>query len=71
MSSGWTSSPLRFRTEKWFWVLATLAVVALYFFDNSLWKQVSILYLALVSNYALVLTLAGAEQSSEAKVLSQ
>jgi hypothetical protein len=30
--------------------------------------QVSILYLAVVSNYALVLTLAGAEQAAETKV---
>ena len=45
----------------------TLAVVVVYFVAPHLWDSISILYLALVSNYALVLTLASAEQGSSAK----
>lgn len=57
----------RFKFEKWGWMLATAAVVVIYFAAPSLWQTISILYLALVSNYALVLTLSGAEQAAEAK----
>jgi hypothetical protein len=42
------------------------AVVLMYFFWPNLWDKVSILYLALVSIYALVITAAGGEQAAEA-----
>jgi hypothetical protein len=38
----------------------------MYFFWPELWDKVSILYLALVSIYALVITAAGGEQAAEA-----
>lgn len=56
----------RYRVEKWFWVSNVPAALGLYFFYRSVWEQVSILYLALVSIYALVLTAGGAEQAAEA-----
>ena len=42
------------------------AVVVMYFVWPDLWDKVSILYLALVSIYALVITAAGGEQAAEA-----
>jgi hypothetical protein len=42
------------------------AVVVIYFVWPDLWDKVSILYLALVSIYALVITAAGGEQAAEA-----
>jgi hypothetical protein len=56
----------RFRLEKWWWVAHLPAVVMLYFFSPGLWDKLSILYLALVSIYALVITAAGGEQAAEA-----
>ena len=57
---------LRFRVEKWWWVAHLPAVVLMYFLWPGLWDKVSILYLALVSIYALVITAAGGEQAAEA-----
>ena len=56
----------RYRVEKWFWVLNIPAALFMYVFYRSTWESVSILYLALVSIYALVLTAGGAEQAAEA-----
>ena len=56
---------LRFRLEKWWWVLHLPAVIVMYFVWPELWEKVSILYLALVSIYALVITAAGGEQAAE------
>jgi hypothetical protein len=61
-----TNRALRFRIEKWFWLAHLPAVVLMYFFWPELWEKVSILYLALVSIYALVITAAGGEQAAEA-----
>jgi hypothetical protein len=58
----------RYRVEKWFWVANVPAALFMYVFYRSLWESVSILYLALVSIYALVLTAGGAEQAAEAAV---
>jgi hypothetical protein len=41
-------------------------VIILYFFWRPLWDDVTILYLALVSIYALVITAASGEQAAEA-----
>jgi hypothetical protein len=38
----------------------------MYFFWRSLWDEVSILYLAVVSIYALVITAASGEQAAKA-----
>jgi hypothetical protein len=59
---------LRYRIEKWFWVANIPAALFLFFFFRPFWDAVSILYLALVSIYALVLTAGGAEQAAEAAV---
>ncbi len=56
----------RFRYEKWWWAANVPAVVGLYFLLPSVWENISILYLALVSIYALVLTASGGEQAAEA-----
>jgi hypothetical protein len=55
---------LRYRYEKWAWIAITAVVVALSQFNNTLWSKISIVYLAVVSNYALVLTAGGAEQAA-------
>lgn len=56
----------RYRVEKWWWVANIPAVLFLFIWHRSLWEQISVLYLALVSIYALVLTAGGAEQAAEA-----
>lgn len=56
----------RYRIEKWFWMVITLAVVVADLYFNKQWQAISIIYLAIVSNYALVLTAGGAEQAAEA-----
>jgi hypothetical protein len=61
-----TNRALRFRAEKWWWVVHLPAVVVLYFVWPDLWDKGSLLYLALVSIYALVITAAGGEQAAEA-----
>jgi hypothetical protein len=60
-------SPLRFRLEKWLWVALTAAVVVADVWFPAFWQKISIVYLAVVSNYALVATFASAEQAAEAK----
>jgi hypothetical protein len=61
-----TDRVFRFRLEKWWWYPICPAIVLLYFFWPWLWDKISILYLALVSIYALVITAAGGEQAAEA-----
>lgn len=61
-----TDRVFRFRLEKWWWVSHLPAVVVMYFVWPDVWDKVSILYLALVSIYALVITAAGGEQAAEA-----
>lgn len=56
----------RYKVEKWFWVSNLPAATYLAAFETAIWDKVSILYLALVSIYALVLTAGGAEQAAEA-----
>ncbi len=65
--AGFTGTPLRFRLEKWAWVVLTIAVVVADVWFPAFWGRISIVYLAVVSNYALVATFAGAEQAAEAK----
>jgi hypothetical protein len=59
---------LRYRVEKWFWVANLPAVLYLFFFHREFWDEISVLYLTLVSIYALVLTAGGAEQAAEAAI---
>jgi hypothetical protein len=56
----------RYRVEKWFWILNIPGVLYLFFWHPEFWDKISVLYLALVSVYALVLTAGGAEQAAEA-----
>ena len=60
-----TDKALRCRVEKWFWAanipLATYVCV----FQPDVWERVSILYLALVSIWALVSGAANKEQTAE------
>jgi hypothetical protein len=57
---------LRYRVEKWWWVLNVPAALYLYLFQQDTWERVSIIYLALVSIHSLVITAGGAEQAAEA-----
>jgi hypothetical protein len=56
---------LRFRIKKWFWTANPPGVVAIFFMPE-VWDKVSILYLALVSVWALVDTAASGEQAAKA-----
>lgn len=56
----------RYRVEKWLWVANIPAVLYLFIWHRPLWDSVSVLYLALVSIYALVLTAGGAEEAATA-----
>lgn len=64
---GFTGTPLRFRIEKWAWVALTVAVVVADVWFPAFWQRISIVYLAVVSNYALVAAFASCEQAAEAK----
>lgn len=64
---GFKGSPLRFKLEKWVWVALTVAVVVADVWFPGFWQKISIVYLAVVSNYALVAALASCEQAAEAK----
>ncbi len=55
-----------FRIRKWAWQVMTLLAVACYLFARPIWDAVSILYLAVVSNQAMVATNASGEQAAEA-----
>jgi hypothetical protein len=68
---GFKGSPLRFRLEKWLWCVLTVAVVVADLWFRSFWDRISIAYLAVVSNYALVAAFASAEQAAEAKQQAQ
>lgn len=52
----------------WFWVANFPPVVLIYFFAPDIWKQTSILYLALVSIYANVAGHWAAWQASRVEV---
>jgi hypothetical protein len=53
-----TDKALRYRIEKWFWIGMIAPTV--------LWWHNSVLWVALLSIYALVITAGGAEQAAEA-----
>lgn len=57
--SGRLTSAGRFRWEKRFWLVMCLPV--------AIWLKESVLYVALVSNYALYTSLAAAEEAAEAR----
>lgn len=61
-----TDKAFRYRVEKWFWMSNIPGVLYLFFFHRALWDRISVLYLALVSIYALVLTAGGAEEAATA-----
>lgn len=66
----WLDSPIRWTIEIWTWSIATLLVVFLSLAYPDLWLRIATVYLAIVSNYALVLTAAGARQASLARIAS-
>jgi predicted CDP-diglyceride synthetase/phosphatidate cytidylyltransferase len=53
-------NPLRFRVEKWFWVVMIVVAISTGLIN-------SVAFVSFLSIYALVLTLAGAEQAAEAR----
>ena len=59
----------QYKIHKWatrFWLANTLAVLAVFILAPGVWKQVSVLYLVLVSLYANVATDFGAMAAAEA-----
>jgi len=56
----------RYRWEKLFWMLNVPIATGLFLFQRELWETVSVLYLVLVSIYALVLTAGGAVEAAVA-----
>lgn len=48
----------RYRAEKWFWILMIIPTIV--------WLHNSVLWVGLLSIYALVLTAGGAEKAAEA-----
>ena len=65
--SGFKGSPLRWRTEKRFWVFMTGVMIALYLFARSAFNLISILYIISISHWALVLAAAACETAAEAR----
>jgi hypothetical protein len=65
---GWLDSPQRWTIEIWVWSTATVAVIVLSILFPHIWLVIATVYLAVVSNYALVLTAAGARQAAEARI---
>lgn len=61
------SKSRRFRHEKWFWVGITIASIPLRIFVPEGFQAIADIVITIMSSYALVLTLAGAEQAAEAK----
>lgn len=64
----WLDSPNRWTIEIWLWMTLTIIVIVLSILFPHIWAPISIVYLAVVSNYALVLTAAGARQASLARI---
>jgi hypothetical protein len=58
-----TDKALRFRVEKWFWITMIAPTV--------IWLRESVLWVALLSIYALVITASGAEQAAEASAKAE
>lgn len=64
---GFKGSPLRWRLEKYFWVLMMAVVIVLFFVNRPLFTLVSILYVISISHWALVLAAASCETAAEAR----
>lgn len=64
----WLDSPARWTIEIYLWSVLTVVIVVLCVVFPSFWQKVSIVYVAVISNYALVLTAAGARQAAEARI---
>lgn len=62
------NSPKRYRIEKYFWYIQVPLAVLMFIFDRKQWEQISILYLAILSIWALGSTADGNEEASRAKV---
>jgi hypothetical protein len=66
--NGWLDSPQRWTIEIYVWSIATFIVIVLSILFPHIWLIIATVYLAVVSNYALVLTAAGARQAAEARI---
>lgn len=60
------NSPTRYRFEKYFWYVQIPIAAGLYFFAGKTWQHVSILYIALLSIWALGSTADGNEEAAKA-----
>lgn len=60
------NSPTRYRVEKYVWYVQIPIAAGLYFFANHTWSKVSILYIALLSIWALGSTADGNEEAAKA-----
>lgn len=60
--------PVRYRIEKIFWYLQMPLALLMFIFFNDLWMKISILYLALLSIWAVGSTADGNEEAAKARV---
>lgn len=65
------NSPMRYRIEKMLWYVQIPLALLMYLFDRGQWEQISILYLALLSIWALGSTADGNEEAAKARVLGE
>lgn len=60
-------SPKQFRIEKWLWAASIPPTLAWAILAPSSWNRFGVLYVAMLSIYALVKGAGGQEQAAEAK----
>lgn len=65
------NSPARYKIEKFIWYAQIPLALLMYFFDHKQWVQISILYLALLSIWALGSTADGNEEAAKARENSE
>lgn len=65
------NSPKRYRIEKMLWYVQIPLALLLYTFDRHVWVQISILYLAILSIWALGSTADGNEEAAKARELAE
>lgn len=63
----WLNSAARWTLEIWVWTIATILVLVLSTLFPGLWETIAIVYLAVVSNYALVISAYAAREAALAK----
>lgn len=65
------NSPTRYRIEKMLWYIQIPLALLMYFLFRHAWEQISILYLAILSIWALGSTADGNEEAAKARVLGE